>query len=236
MGSVAMTALIGRVPVDGTVNDPFPFKVIIGADNLTANGIELPDVAGAIISGTASGDWTLSCVRGLIRSVTFVFHDGTVRTLPSNAALDVEGAVSSRTGVGWISDPYGIPCVSGARRSNAVQYLTSQMLITAAAAGAAASINSKSGSNFSYINGGNGDMLGTVGITANEAAGRILAGGVQEMSKWVDRLYGQAFAAVYVEPGARVAVHIDQPLEIDYENHGRKVRYDTGGTHEPELD
>ncbi|EGH18473.1 hypothetical protein Pgy4_36510, partial [Pseudomonas savastanoi pv. glycinea str. race 4] len=29
-GSVAMSALIGRVPVDGTVNDPYPFKVLIG--------------------------------------------------------------------------------------------------------------------------------------------------------------------------------------------------------------
>src|SRR5690606_3927497 len=37
MGSVAMTALIGRIPIDGTVNDPFPFKVLIGADNLAAN-------------------------------------------------------------------------------------------------------------------------------------------------------------------------------------------------------
>ncbi|HHX2309835.1 TPA: TIGR03752 family integrating conjugative element protein, partial [Pseudomonas aeruginosa] len=44
MGSVAMSALIGRVPVDGTVNDPYPFKILIGPDNLTANGIELPDV------------------------------------------------------------------------------------------------------------------------------------------------------------------------------------------------
>ena len=26
MGSVAMTALIGRVPVDGTVNDPYPLR------------------------------------------------------------------------------------------------------------------------------------------------------------------------------------------------------------------
>ncbi|MFG0634518.1 TIGR03752 family integrating conjugative element protein, partial [Pseudomonas sp. xss_2] len=34
MGSVAMTALIGRVPVDGTVNDPYPFKVLVGPDNL----------------------------------------------------------------------------------------------------------------------------------------------------------------------------------------------------------
>lgn len=225
MGSVAMTALIGRVPVDGTVNDPFPFKVVIGADNLTANGIELPDVAGAIVSGTASGDWTLSCVRGLIRSITFVFHDGTVRTLPSGT-LNVENAVSTRSGLGWISDPYGIPCISGARRSNAVQYLTSQMLVTAAAAGAAASIDSKSGTNFTYLNGANGDVLGTTGITANEAAGRILAGGVQEMSKWIDRLYGQAFAAIYVQPGAKVAVHIDQALDIDYDEHGRKVSYE----------
>lgn len=235
MGSVAMTALIGRVPVDGTVNDPFPFKVVIGADNLTANGIELPDVAGAIVSGTASGDSTLSCVRGLIRSITFVFHDGTVRTLPTTA-LNVENAVSTRTGLGWISDPYGIPCVSGSLRSNAVQYVTSEMLITAAAAGAAASIDSKSGTNFTYLNGANGDVLGTTGITANEAAGRILAGGVQQVSKWIDRLYGQAFAAVYVAPGAQVAVHIDQPLEIDYEKHGRKVSYETGQKRESRLD
>jgi hypothetical protein len=66
------------VPIDGTVNDPYPFKVLIGRDNLTANGIDIPDVAGAVVSGTASGDWTLSCVRGQIRSVTFVFEaDGT---------------------------------------------------------------------------------------------------------------------------------------------------------------
>lgn len=51
MGSIAMTALIGRVPVDGTVNDPYPFKVLVGPDNLTANGIDLPDVVGAVMSG-----------------------------------------------------------------------------------------------------------------------------------------------------------------------------------------
>lgn len=64
MGSVTMTALIGRVPIDGTINDPYPFKVLVGPDNLTANGIDTPDLAGAVFSSTASGDWTLSCVRG----------------------------------------------------------------------------------------------------------------------------------------------------------------------------
>src|SRR3546814_8579399 len=65
---------------------PYPFKVLIGLDNLTANGIDIPDVAGAVASGTASGDWTLSCVRGQIRSVTFVFQDGTIRTVPEDSS------------------------------------------------------------------------------------------------------------------------------------------------------
>lgn len=235
MGSIAMTALIGRVPIDGTVNDPYPFKVLIGPDNLTANGIDIPDVAGAVVSGTASGDWTLSCVRGQIRSITFVFEDGTIRTLPEESGRNSNNRsdTSTQGGLGWISDPHGIPCVSGERRSNAQQYLGTQALITAAGAGAASLIDSDSG-RMSYV--GSDGSIGTVGITANEAMGRILAGGVQEMSQWVNKLYGQAFAAVYVEPGAKVAVHIEQPLTIDYDAKGRRVDHRLGGSHVLDLD
>lgn len=243
MGSIAMTALIGRVPIDGTVNDPYPFKVVIGPDNLTANGIDIPDVAGAVVSGTASGDWTLSCVRGQIRSVTFVFNDGTIRTVPEDSGNANGGGNNNsqngsnstiQGGLGWISDPYGIPCVSGERRSNAAQYLGSQALITAAGAGAASLIKSDNGS-VSYISNSNGS-LGTVGISGNEAMGRILAGGVQEMSQWVNKLYGQAFAAIYVQPGAKVAVHLDHPLNIDYDAKGRRVNHRIGEAHAPDLD
>ncbi|MEX5685356.1 TIGR03752 family integrating conjugative element protein [Pseudomonas silesiensis] len=242
MGSIAMTALIGRVPIDGTVNDPYPFKVLIGPDNLTANGIDLPDVAGAVVSGTASGDWTLSCVRGQIRSVTFVFQDGTIRTVPEDSG-NTNGSTNNaqksngstiQSGLGWISDPYGIPCVAGERRSNAQQYLGSQALITAAGAGAASLIKSDSG-NVSYISNGNGSF-GTAGISGNEAMGRILAGGVQEMSQWVNKFYGQAFAAIYVQPGAKVAVHLEHPLNIDYDAKGRRVNHRLGGTHASDLD
>ncbi|MBS0450094.1 MAG: TIGR03752 family integrating conjugative element protein [Proteobacteria bacterium] len=241
MGSTAMTALIGRVPIDGTVNDPYPFKVLIGPDNLTANGIDIPDVAGAVVSGTASGDWTLSCVRGQIRSVTFVFNDGTIRTVPDSSrhqsgAGQGNSAANNTTqgGLGWISDPYGIPCVSGERRSNAQQYLGSQALITAAGAGAASLIKSDNGS-VAVVANGNGS-LGTVGISGNEAMGRILAGGVRDMADWVNKLYGQAFAAIYVQPGAKVAVHLEQPLNIDYDAKGRRVNHRIGGTHASDLD
>ncbi|MCY1534018.1 integrating conjugative element protein [compost metagenome] len=238
MGSIAMTALIGRVPIDGTVNDPYPFKVLIGRDNLTANGIDIPDVAGAVVSGTASGDWTLSCVRGQIRSVTFVFEDGTIRTLPKDDERDGNRQNSSgnhtQDGLGWISDPHGIPCVSGERRSNAQQYLGTQALITAAGAGVASLIDADSGQ-VSYVS--PDGSVGTVGIGANEAMGRILAGGVQDMSAWVNKLYGQAFAAVYVKPGAQVAVHLEQPLTLDYDPAGRRVDHRLGGLpHAQDLD
>lgn len=232
MGSVAMTALIGRVPIDGTVNDPYPFKVIVGPDNLTANGIDIPDVAGAVFSGTASGDWTLSCVRGQVRSITFVFQDGTIRTIPEDSERNNQRN-NQEDGLGWISDPYGIPCVSGVRRSNAQQYLSTQALITAAGAGAASLIDSDSG-RMSYV-GADGSM-GTTGISGNEAMGQILAGGVRDMSQWVNKLYGQAFAAVYVQPGAKVAVHLEKPLAIDYAPEGRRVDHRVGEAHALELD
>ncbi|WP_132650450.1 TIGR03752 family integrating conjugative element protein, partial [Pseudomonas aeruginosa] len=236
MGSVAMTALIGRVPIDGTVNDPYPFKVLVGPDNLTANGIDIPDVAGAVFSGTASGDWTLSCVRGQVRSITFVFHDGTIRTIPEDREgnqQDNQQQNSQSGGLGWISDPHGIPCVSGERRSNAQQYLGSQALITAAGAGVASLIESDSG-RMSYV--GSDGSIGTVGITGQEAVGQILAGGVRDMSAWVNKLYGQAFAAVYVQPGAKVAVHLEKPLAIDFDPEGRKVDHRAGESHALELD
>jgi len=236
MGSIAMTALIGRVPIDGTVNDPYPFKVLIGPDNLTANGIDIPDVAGAVVSGTASGDWTLSCVRGQVRSITFVFSDGTIRTVPEDDGKRSrsQNSTSLLDGLGWISDPYGIPCVTGERRSNAQQYLGSQALITAAGAGAASLIKSDNGS-VAVVANSNGS-LGTVGISGNEAMGRILAGGVRDMADWVNKLYGQAFAAVYVRPGAKVAVHLEQPLNIDYDAKGRRVHHRTGEAHASDLD
>ena len=84
VGSTAMTALVGRVPIKGSVEDPFPFKVLVGKDNLAANGLEIPGVFGMVFSGTAMGDWTLGCVRGNVDSVTFVFEDGRVRTVSSD--------------------------------------------------------------------------------------------------------------------------------------------------------
>ncbi|MDM9542116.1 TIGR03752 family integrating conjugative element protein, partial [Klebsiella pneumoniae] len=77
--------------------------------NLTVNGIQLPDVEGAIVSGTATGDWTLSCVRGDVQSITFVFSDGTVRTVPSPAKWTDGSDSKNRSGgrIGGLSEEHG---------------------------------------------------------------------------------------------------------------------------------
>ncbi|MFF1009353.1 TIGR03752 family integrating conjugative element protein, partial [Proteus mirabilis] len=79
---------------------------------------------------SATGDWTLSCVRGNITSITFVFTDGTIRTVPKPADR-TDGGSQANSGQkarnnggsrGWISDESGIPCISGERKTNAGTY------------------------------------------------------------------------------------------------------------------
>lgn len=231
VGSRAMTALLGRVPINGTVTDPYPFKLMIGKDNLTANGIELPDVEGAIVSGTASGDWTLSCVRGQVNSITFVFADGTVRTLPKpDTNLKANGNnttsngkdVSTHAGIGWISDDNGIPCIGGERKSNASTYLPTIAALSAASA-AGDGISQGQYTTQNNVNGITATMTGNAG---QAALGKAVSGGMKETADWVRERYGMMFDAVYVPPGQKLAVHITRQLAIDFETKGRKVRYD----------
>lgn len=220
-GSVAMTALLGRVPVSGSVTDPYPFKVLIGRDNLVANGIELPDIEGAVMSGTASGDWTLSCVRGTVHSITFVFRDGTIRTVPGAKEAGGQGKNSQDSDIGWLSDPHGLPCIPGERKSNAAEYIGSQFLLSGSAAAADAFAN---GQTTTTTDGGSFTSAVT-GSSGQYVLGQALGGGLKESADWFKQRYGQTFDAVYVPPGHPVAIHITRPLAIDYEQQGRRVKY-----------
>lgn len=230
VGSQAMTALLGRVPIDGKVTDPYPFKVVVGKDNLTANGIDLPDVEGAVISGTATGDWTLSCVRGDVTSITFVFTDGTVRTVPqpnnrtdgSNNADSANNGRNNGGAIGWISDGSGIPCISGERKTNAGTYLPTLFALTAAASAG----DAMSQSQYTAQNNGYGGVTASLSGDAGKAAlGSAIGGGFKDVADWVKSRYGQTFDAVYVPPGQKVAVHITRQIPIDFEHEGRKVNY-----------
>ncbi len=237
IGSTAFTALIGRIPVRGRVQDPWPFKLITGADNLAANGLEIPEVAGMVWSGTAVGDWTLSCVRGQVTSVTFVFNDGTLRTLRSlghdanSAEAVVSNGVTSDQGLGWISDRFGVPCISGQRITNAPAFLRQRAGLLALQTGAEAFAQSET---TSLVSGQTGTATGFVsGDTGRFVLGRTLSGGAEDINQWLLEHQQQSFDAIFVRSGAEVAIHITETLEIDYDPQGRRLRHaqapDTAG-------
>ncbi len=220
IGSTAMTALVGRVPVKGQVHDPMPFKVITGADNLAANGLMVPGVQGMVWSGTAIGDWTLSCVTGRLDSVTFVFEDGTIRTISNDDQGNQRGG--SGKPLGWISDEQGIPCITGERKTNAPAFLTQRIGVTAIQAAAEAATSTETTSIVSDTGSVSSSVTGDAG---NYVLGKTISGGADEVSKWLLERQAQSFDAVFVPAGVRVAIHVDHELPIDFDTTGRKLTH-----------
>ena len=225
IGSTAMTALVGRVPVQGQVRDPMPFKVITGADNLAANGLTMPGVQGMVWSGTAIGDWTLSCVTGRLDSVTFVFDDGTIRTISGDDRGNQGGGTEKP--LGWISDEQGIPCITGERKTNAPAFLTQRIGVMAIQAAAEAAASAETTSIVSDA----GSVSNSVtGDTGTFVLGKTVSGGSEEVAKWLLERQSQSFDAVFVPAGTRIAIHVDHELQIDLDTTGRKL------THELSID
>lgn len=225
IGSVGMTALLGRVPTKGAVEDPYPIKIIVGKENLAANGLEMPGVKNMIFSGKAIGDWTLSCVRGELDSVTFVFDDGTIKTLSSDDQTLKSGQSGNnkQKALAWISDERGVPCVTGKRISNATSFLLARIAAAGFETGAKAVANAETTTTVS-------DLTGTAatnvtGDAVKNAGFETLAGGASELSQWLEERQSQTYDVIYVDTGAKVAIHIDVELPIDYETKGRKLTY-----------
>lgn len=223
IGSTAMTALIGRVPINGTVEDPYPVKIIVGQDNLTSNGHEIPEVSQMIFSGTATGDWTLSCVRADLDSVTYIFEDGTIQTLSvSDAELNKSGSSGSTNRLAWISDNRGIPCVTGKRISNAASFLASSIFAKGVEAGAEAVADAET----TRIVNSQGDTTESVtGDAVRNAGYETLSGGASAITKWLEKRQQQTFDVIYRDTGSNVSIHLDAELPINYKPNGRKLRH-----------
>jgi integrating conjugative element protein (TIGR03752 family) len=247
--STAMTTLVGRVPIDGRVQDPMQFKLVVGRDNLAASGQYVPDdISGIVISGVAVGDMALSCTEGLIQSMTFVFDDGTIRTVSQRTGGASVGFGSSGGGgggggglggggaiggqslatapkLGWISDEFGNPCIPGQFVTNAPAYLADVMglkaLSSVGAAIAATQTTTTSGAS----------ALGsTTSSTVTGDAGKYVLGSLanssaNEVVSWLTKRMNNSFDAVVVRAGTRVAVHIDRPIAIDKDPEGRRLDY-----------
>ncbi len=216
--ATALTALVGRIPVRGQLQDPWRFKVLIGAKNLAANGHHIPQLAGMLVAGTARGDLSLKCVSGNIDTATFIFSDGTIQT--SRKTSDPK---STYTGLGWISDQFGNPCISGELKSNALQYLTQATLVNTTRATAEAIANAQT--EISTGSAGSETATSLVGDIDTFVAGYATQESLSTVADWLNDRQLNSFDAIYIPAGHSVAVHIEESISIDQLPGARKVQF-----------
>ena len=215
--AITRTALLGRIPIGGTVTDAYKFKLLVGSENLASNGHRIPGLHGMTLSGVARGDYTLKCVLGDITSITYTFTDGTIRTVQSKSGGEGEDGR-----LGYIADEQGVPCITGKFISNAPEYLSQSISadIFAAAAGAFANqekvfTTSSEGATTSQVTGDPWINMGGEGVKA----------GANTASDWVKQRQQSAFDAIYAAPGTMVEVHLEKEIHIDYDTNGRKTAH-----------
>ncbi len=217
LNGTALTALVGRIPVQGRLEDPWRFKIITGAENLAANGHRIPQISGMLWSGTARGDFALSCVSGNIDTAAYIFSDGTIRTVRTDASVD-----NLNSGLGWISDERGNPCINGELKTNAAQFLAQATLVNTAAAAGSAFANAQTTTTSSATGETTESLTGNID---DFIVGRATEEALSDISQWLSDRRQNSFDAVYVKAGQAVAIHVETPILIDYELNGRKVNH-----------
>jgi integrating conjugative element protein (TIGR03752 family) len=228
----AMTSLVGRIPIDGRVQDPMKFKAIVGRENLAANGFEVPDdVSGIVVSGVAIGDMALSCSEGYIHSLTFVFDDGSIRTVSNHGAgANANTSASPRErALGYISDLYGNPCVAGEFVTNAPRHLADIVLTRGASIGAKAYAAAQTSTTDSSLRGNS-----TSSVTGNRGAfvlGQMASGGVDEVTNWLTHRLKNSFDAVVTPAGQKIVLHIEKEIQIDKPHNARRLDHSALAKH-----
>lgn len=215
--ATALTALVGRIPVNGTTPDPYRVKIIIGAENLAANGIYFDGVSGMIVGGWAKGDWNLSCVDVELDSYAFVFDDGTISAQGASSG-------SGQQNLGYVSMPNGFPCVPGEFHTNAPSYLAQTSFLNGLkAAGEAYAAKQTSQEDLPL----GGSRTTVTGDTGQYVLGKVASGAVDDSIAWIEARQQNSFDAVVTPPGMEVVVHFEEQIEIDYDPNGRRVSHGT---------
>ncbi len=232
LDATALTAFIGRVPVNGALTDGYRFKLLASADGLASNGFRLPPgIKDMVFSGAASGDWNLSCVRGAIDSVTFTYEDGSVQSYGAGIAAEGDGQgqnqnSTTRRTLGYISDPQGVPCIKGEKVTNAPKVLTARFITAALEATSRGYAEAQTSNTLTAA----GGVVRTIDDAAKFGAFTGLAGGASETKDWLESRLGQIFDAVYAPPGQKVAIHLETQINLDQDAQGRRIDYSTQTT------
>jgi len=216
--AVSLGSMIGRVPKNGVLKNPYGFKVILSNENMATNGIYIPNLKNMVLSGYLEGDMLMECVRGTIDSATYTFLDGRVAT--TRAKGSGTSGSSNRDGLARISDQWGNECIPGTYVSTLKEYITyvggtSSIASIGSLLRDAGSITTTDGTTITSTLASNASV--------SSVGGAALEGGAGAAQEFLEEQLGDAFSAVLIEAGENLVINIDQQIEIDYDTEGRQV-------------
>lgn len=232
-----LSALIGEVPVEGKLMQPlFPFSAIINrGDLMAANGVPLPpDIAGMKVTGYAIGVGSfldnISCVRAYVTAALFVFKDGHFVTVGKEQMNGTTEMINNDS-LGYLTSPYGNPCIKGQYFTNAPRVLTA-MMATGGIQGAGNALSQWQTSTIASPNGSTTLPTGSIG---RYALGGALSEGSVKVADWLEKRIQGSFDMVFVPasyPGnnhsyqaTQVSLHLTQTINLDKESNGRVLDY-----------
>jgi integrating conjugative element protein (TIGR03752 family) len=219
--ATAVTHMIGRVPIKGDVTDPAPFKVVLGHDNLAANGHNIPGIEGMFMEGHVWGDATLSCVRANVERASFVFKDGRIVNYPEKKGKNNKKSGNTET-IGYLTDEYGSTCIPGKYISNAPRTLTSRFLADLATGAADAYSNKET---TSVISSTGGITTAVTGSDGKYVMGQAIANGAHGVSDYIRNRNLDIWDSILVRAGMKVAIHLQVDIPINYSKNDRKISY-----------
>ena len=206
----SLTALVGRVPRGGAVQDPWPFLAVSGRDNLSANNARLPELQGVLWRGVVHGDATLECASASIRSLVYVFPDGVFHAA---AAPDGEG-------FGYLADRAGNPCLAGALHSTAAEDLHRGLLAGMVAGAGGAFAQEQLATRATAA----GETTRVEGDAFRYLLGQTVQGAAGSYAELLAQV-SDAWEAVVVPAGQEVDLHITAAIPVVHDP-ARRVRAD----------
>lgn len=242
--AVAMTALIGTVPLGGKVSDPFPAKFIVGEENLATNGLRIPGLKGIVFEGIVRGNWNLSCAAVSLTAATYTFADGRIQHMRYDQQQGGGGSKSAKSNspfaetegsasIGYVTNPQGVPCIPGRRVTDAHKQLFTMGLLGTAKSYFDAKAASETTTTDNPLGGG------STSVTGDKSAfitNQTYSDSMDTVMDFYSKRMRDTFDVIYVDPAAMVSLNITQDLYIDYHSDARKLAYATGGKNVKALD
>ncbi|WP_298775120.1 hypothetical protein [uncultured Shewanella sp.] len=215
VGAVTQSAILAKVPIGGTVTSPYEFLVKLGPEALVSKNNHINGLSNILASGTAIGNQVLECAEGNINKLVFIFEDGVTTT--------VEADDPEEGRLGYITDEYGIPCISAdAYVSNLPQYLTTQMLLQLGK-GASDGFGQAQTTQSSNISDSSSKVTGSHN---SYAIANGASEGINSVINTLNLRQAGMLDIAYVAVGKVVDIRITEQINIDYPLNTRRLNHD----------